>query len=59
MKVHYIAIGLGVALIAIAQIIFVSNEGMQWIPRIIVTIIGVVIASIAWEALRRDKRSKH
>lgn len=54
MKTNYIVIVLGIALMIVAQSIFRDNE--QWIPRIILTIIGVAVAGVAWENRKEKKR---
>ena len=56
MKTNYIVIALGIALIIAAQIVFRGNDQWQWIPRIILTVIGFATAGLAWENRKRKKR---
>lgn len=46
---------LGIAMIAAAQWLFAGNDGLQWIPRIIITIAGAAIAGVAWGARKTKK----
>ena len=56
MKTNYIVIALGIALIIAAQIVFRGNDQWQWIPRIILTVIGIVAAGVAWENRKGKKK---
>lgn len=55
MNKKYSIIILGIVLIVAAQLLFAGNDGWQWIPRIIITIIGAAVAGAAWTAGKGKK----
>lgn len=52
---NYYLIALGIIVILVAQLVFHENDNGLWVPRIILTIVGVAIAGMAWDT-KRNKR---